>query len=94
MTAHHIDTDGDPLGGTRPAWRLLKWLVISTFVALLAYFAFRGYVSPDLLFHFSILYCLSKMALRAVIVFATAIVIGPTPPGTGVIAAAFSRTRS
>lgn len=53
MTAHPIDKDGLSRSGTRSSWRLLKWLVISMFVALLAYFAFRGYVSPDLLFHFS-----------------------------------------
>ena len=53
MTAHRIDKDGPAGSGPHPSWRLLKWLVISMFVALLAYFAFRGYVSPDLLFNFS-----------------------------------------
>ena len=53
MTAHRIDNDGSAGSGTRSSWRVLKWLVVSLFVALLAYFAFRGYVSPDLLFHFS-----------------------------------------
>ena len=38
--------------------RMLIWLVLSVFAALLGYFAFRAYLNPDLLFHFSNqLYC-------------------------------------
>ena len=32
--------------------RLAMWLVLSVFAALLAYFGFRGYLNPELLFHF------------------------------------------
>ncbi len=38
--------------------RMLVWLVLSVLVALLTYFGFRGYLSPELLFHLSnSLYC-------------------------------------
>ena len=33
--------------------RAAKWVVISAFAALLAYFGFRGYLTPELLFHFA-----------------------------------------
>jgi hypothetical protein len=33
--------------------RIAMWLVLSVFVGLLAYFGFRGYLTPELLFHFS-----------------------------------------
>ena len=33
--------------------RVAKWVVISAFAALLGYFGFRGYVTPELLFHFA-----------------------------------------
>lgn len=37
---------------------LLLWFVLSTLAALLAWFGFRGYLSPELLFHFAnSLYC-------------------------------------
>jgi len=46
VTAHRIDR------------RLVTWIVLSVFAALLAYFGFRGYLNPDLLFHFAnSLYC-------------------------------------
>jgi len=38
--------------------RIAMWLVLSIFAALLAYFGFRGYLNPELLFHFAnALYC-------------------------------------
>lgn len=38
--------------------RGLIWLVLSVFAALLAWFGFRGYLNPELLFHFAnSLYC-------------------------------------
>ena len=38
--------------------RQLMWLMLSVLVALLAYFGFRGYLNPELLFHFAnSLYC-------------------------------------
>lgn len=33
--------------------RMTVWFVLSVLAALLAYFGFRGYLSPELLFHFS-----------------------------------------
>ena len=42
MTAHRIDRR-----------RLVLWIVLSVFAALLAYVGFRGYQNPDLLFHFA-----------------------------------------
>ena len=38
--------------------RWLKWLMISVLAALLGWFGFRGYLNPELLFHFAnSLYC-------------------------------------
>jgi hypothetical protein len=37
---------------------LLMWVVLSILAALLAWFGFRGYLNPELLFHFgNSLYC-------------------------------------
>lgn len=33
--------------------RVLLWLMLAVLAALLAYFGFRGYFSPELLFNFS-----------------------------------------
>lgn len=33
--------------------RFLLWLMLAALAALVAYFAFRGYFSPDLLLNFS-----------------------------------------
>ena len=33
--------------------RVAMWVVISILAALLAYFGFRGYLTPELLFHFA-----------------------------------------
>jgi hypothetical protein len=33
--------------------RTTIWVVISIFAALLAYFGFRSYLTPELLFHFA-----------------------------------------
>lgn len=33
--------------------RLMMWLVLSVLAALLGYFGFRGYLNPELLFHFA-----------------------------------------
>ena len=41
---------GDMSFSTRQ--RVLIWLVLSVFAALVVYFGFRGYLSPDLLFQF------------------------------------------
>lgn len=38
--------------------RILLWLMLAAFAALVAYFAIRGYLSPELLLNFSnSLYC-------------------------------------
>ena len=33
--------------------RILLWMMLAVLAALVAYFAFRGYFSPELLFNFS-----------------------------------------
>lgn len=35
------------------ARRILLWLILATLAALVTYFAFRGYFSPELLLNFS-----------------------------------------
>ena len=35
------------------ARRILLWLILATLAGLVAYFAFRGYLSPELLLNFS-----------------------------------------
>ena len=58
MTTHRIDHDHLPILGSAQRRRLVMWIVLSVFAALLAYFGFRGYLNPDLLFHFAnALYC-------------------------------------
>jgi hypothetical protein len=38
--------------------RMIMWLMLAILAALLGYFGFRGYLSPELLFHFAnSLYC-------------------------------------
>ena len=33
--------------------RIVMWLLLSVFAALLAYFGFRGYLTPELFFQFA-----------------------------------------
>jgi hypothetical protein len=33
--------------------RILLWVMLAALAAVIAYLAFRGYFSPELLFHFS-----------------------------------------
>ena len=33
--------------------RILLWVILTVFAALVAYFGIRGYLSPELLFNFS-----------------------------------------
>lgn len=41
-----------------PLRRLLLWVVLSILAATLVWFGFRGYLNPELLYHFSSqLYC-------------------------------------
>ena len=58
MTAQRFDPDALAGFTTSPRRRLLTWVVLSVFAALLAYFGFKAYLNPELLFHFANgLYC-------------------------------------
>ena len=58
MTTHRIDRGRLPVPGSAQRRRLVMWIVLSVFAALLAYFGFRGYLNPELFFHFAnALYC-------------------------------------
>ena len=52
MTAHDpAEPRSDDMGlGTRR--RMLMWLMLSVLSALVVYFGFRGYLTPELLFNF------------------------------------------
>jgi len=50
--------EGRLAGSSQARRRMLAWLVLSVLAALLAWVAFRGYLNPELLFHFANgLYC-------------------------------------
>jgi hypothetical protein len=53
MTTH--DQAESAQGGMRTgtSQRMLMWLVLAVLTALVVYFGFRGYLSPELLFHFA-----------------------------------------
>ena len=53
MTTHRIAHDPLPVLGSAQRRRLVMWIVLSVFAALLAWFAFRGYLNPELFFHFA-----------------------------------------
>lgn len=56
MTAQRTSGDRPSLAPIEV--RALVWLVLSVFAALLAWFGFRGYLNPELLFQFAnSLYC-------------------------------------
>ena len=56
MNAH--DTGHKALTWSSRERRVIMWLVLSVFAALLAWFGFRAYLNPELLFHFANgLYC-------------------------------------
>lgn len=58
MTAQHMDDSRFGFMGSRVQRRMLMWLMLSVLAALVVYFGFRGYLNPELLFHFSnSLYC-------------------------------------
>ena len=52
MTTERFQNTFRPLA-TIERRRLVRWLVLSVFAALLVYFGFRGYMSSDMLFHFA-----------------------------------------
>ena len=53
MTAHDSAESRPDAMGSSARRRLLMWLMLSVLVALVAYFGFRGYLSPEFLFHFA-----------------------------------------
>lgn len=56
MTAQQTDHGSPSLAPIQV--RAVIWLVLSVFAALLAWFGFRGYLNPELLFNFAnSLYC-------------------------------------
>jgi hypothetical protein len=52
MTPQHTP-ESPPTTGSPERRRMAMWLVLSVLAALLAYFGFRAYLNPELLFHFS-----------------------------------------
>jgi hypothetical protein len=58
VLAHPFQTNRPSALAAGSGARWLKWLMISVLAALVAWFGFRGYLNPDLLFHFAnSLYC-------------------------------------
>jgi cytochrome c oxidase subunit IV len=58
MTAQSMSGARFPLMGALQRKRLFMWLMLSVLAALVGYFGFRGYLTPELLFHFAnSLYC-------------------------------------
>jgi hypothetical protein len=53
MPAQATHQSISPTLGTPERRRMAMWLVLSVFAALLAYFGFRGYLTPELLFLFA-----------------------------------------
>ena len=52
MTPQH-SPESTPASGSTERRRMARWLVLSVLAALVAYFGFRAYLNPELLFHFS-----------------------------------------
>ena len=58
MATHRLEHQGLVDIATPLKRRVLMWIVLSVLAALLGYFGFRGYLNPELLFHFAnSLYC-------------------------------------
>ena len=53
MTPEDTHETTSPGSGSPERHRMMMWLVLSVLAALLAYFGFRAYLNPELLFHFS-----------------------------------------
>ncbi|MGZ8263711.1 MAG: hypothetical protein ACXW2I_05950 [Burkholderiales bacterium] len=53
MTAQELREPRLPSVGARARQRLVMWLILAVLAALVTYFGFRGYLSPDLLLHFA-----------------------------------------
>jgi hypothetical protein len=57
-TTAHMGHSGLPATGGRERRRMLMWIMLCVLATLLVYFGFRGYLNPELLFHFAnSLYC-------------------------------------
>ena len=52
MTPQHAG-ESTSITGSPERRRMVMWLVLSVLAALLAYFGFRAYLNPELLFQFS-----------------------------------------
>lgn len=52
VTTHGLETLFRPLA-TMERRRLVRWIVLSIFAALLVYFGFRGYLNPEFLHQFA-----------------------------------------
>lgn len=58
MNAQRVGEGRPEFAGLSSRPKLIVWLAISVLAALVTYFGFRGYLNPELLFHFSnSLYC-------------------------------------
>lgn len=58
MIAQSMNTNGRTGMGAVQCRRVAVWVMLSVLAALLCWFGFRGYLNPELLFHFAnSLYC-------------------------------------
>lgn len=58
MIAHNLLGIGRDANDAKRQRRVLFWLVLSAVALMLGWFGFRGYLNPELLFHFAnSLYC-------------------------------------
>jgi hypothetical protein len=58
MIAHNLLRIGSSAAGGGKRRRVLFWLMLSAVAVMLGWFGFRGYLNPELLFHFAnSLYC-------------------------------------
>lgn len=58
MIAHNLDGIEHRAKGAGKRRRILTWFVLSALAVMLGWFGFRGYLNPELLFHFAnALYC-------------------------------------
>jgi hypothetical protein len=58
MTTHGLHLSQPERKSTPGARRVIVWIALSVIAATLTWLGFRGYLNPDLLFHFAnSLYC-------------------------------------
>jgi hypothetical protein len=58
MTVHTFRRGDLAEMGALQRRRLVMWVMLSVLAALVTYFGFRGYLNPELLFHFAnSMYC-------------------------------------